>query len=218
MPRIARVVAPGFTHHITQRGVRSMDVFSSDEDKTAYLHLVREYGSKFGVTFSAYCLMSNHVHLMAIPAEEDSLAKAIGEAHKHYTRMFNLRSGARGYLFQGRFFSCPLDERHAIAAVAYIERNPVRAGMVKNAWDYPWSSAMFHCGVKKTDPLVTETDIFSTIGDWRDFLRREPHEAEEISKKVRSGRPCGGEGFIKALERTTNRELTAVHVGRPKKK
>ena len=220
MARIARVVAPGFPHHITQRGVRLLPVFSSDEDRFEYLRLITKFGLKFGVTFPAYCLMTNHVHLMATPVNEDSLAKALGEAHKHYTRMFNFRSGARGYLFQGRFFSCPLDEQHAFAAAAYIERNPVRAGMVKNAWDYPWSSAMFHCGVRKTDPLVNETEIFSAIKDWKEFLRQEPREALalNIRKKVKSGRPCGDAGFIRKIERMTQRGLTVVNVGRPRKK
>src|SRR3989339_335013 len=117
MPRLARIVISEQPHHIVQRGVRSMTVFTSDADREYYLKLLKQNSDKYGLTFLAYCLMNNHMHFVAVPLHQDSLANAIGETHKKYTRRFNLRSGSRGYLFQGRFFSCPLDNKHTYAAI-----------------------------------------------------------------------------------------------------
>jgi len=117
-----------------------MDVFQDDEDRRVYLQLLAaEQAARYGLRFLAYCLMSNHAHLIVIPSEEHSLSRGLGEAHRRYTTYVNLRDGVRGYLFQGRFYSCPLDERHLVAAARYVERNPVRAGLVRYAWDYACS-------------------------------------------------------------------------------
>jgi REP-associated tyrosine transposase len=136
MARFARLVVPGYPHHVTQRGVRSVDIFTNDEDRLAYLDFMKEEAQRFGITFMAWCLMTNHVHLVAIPEAEDSLARGIGEAHRRYTRLKNFSEGVRGYLFQGRFGSCVLDQRHLLAAGRYVERNPIDAGMVQRATDY----------------------------------------------------------------------------------
>ena len=125
MARIARVVLPGIPHRVVQRGVRSQRLFFGDPDRGEYLRLLAEQGRRHGLLYVAWCLMPNHVHLIVIPETETSLAKGIGEAHKAYTRRINFRQATRGYLFQGRFASCPLDERHLFAAVRYILRNPV---------------------------------------------------------------------------------------------
>jgi putative transposase len=122
-------------------------VFFSDDDRQEYLRLQKEQGERFGVRFISYCLMTNHVHLVAIPEDETGLARAIGEAHRLYTRRINFREKVRGYLFQGRFFSCPLDASHLMSTIRYVERNPVRAKIVKSAWDYEWSSAAYHVGI-----------------------------------------------------------------------
>ncbi len=115
-----------------------MDIFLQKDDQEEYLMLLREQGDRFGVKFLSYCLMSNHVHLLAIPEHSDSLARAIGEAHRLYTRMINFREGVRGFLFQGRFSSCPVStDQYLLAAVRYIERNPVKAKIVSRAWEYP---------------------------------------------------------------------------------
>lgn len=108
MARIKRVVVPGYPHHIVQRGVRSMDVFFSDADRQEYINLLCEQSIRSGVRYLAYCLMTNHIHLLAIPEKQDSLAKAIGETHRWYTQMVNFREKVRGFLFQGRFSSCPV--------------------------------------------------------------------------------------------------------------
>jgi len=110
MPRIARVVAPGFPHHITQRGNRRQETFFRDEDYVAYKSLLSEWCQRHGVDIWAYCLMPNHVHMIAVPQDEDGLRLAVGEAHRRYTREINFREGWRGHLWQGRFASFPMDE------------------------------------------------------------------------------------------------------------
>jgi putative transposase len=162
--------------------------------------------------------MNNHVHLVAVPRKEDSLSRAIGEAHRRYTRMVNSRQGVRGYLFQGRFFSCPLDDRYLLAAVRYVERNPVRAGLVKRAWEYPWSSARFHVGLRRRDCLVEDPDLLGLVDDWRSFLRSDDEDADRVRQRTRTGRPCGASAFVKRLERRTGRRLAPRRPGRPKRK
>jgi putative transposase len=130
MARIGRVVVPGVPHHITQRGVRSQDIFWGDADRTEYIQILKIQAGRYGIKIIGYCLMTNHVHLVAIPEEKGSFGDGIGEAHRLYTRAINFREGVRGHLFQERFFSCPLDQIHTIAALRYVERNPVRAGIV----------------------------------------------------------------------------------------
>jgi putative transposase len=217
MARIARVVLPGYPHHVTQRGVRSLSVFFKDADRLAYLQLLKEQGERFGVRYIAYCLMTNHVHLIAIPDDETSLSRGIGEAHRLYTRMINFRDGVRGYLFQGRFFSCPLDQHYLYAAVRYVENNPVRAKLVKHAWDYKWSSAAYHSGASKKDPLITDSDLFADIDNWRLFLLEKEEDFDTVRKKTRTGRPCGDESFLAKTEKITKRLLLPKKAGRPKK-
>ena len=217
MGRIARVVLAGLPHHVTQRGVRSLPVFGSDGDRTEYLRLMREQGLRFGVTFLAYCLMTNHVHLIAVPERADSLARGIGEAHRRYTRGVNQREGVTGYLFQGRVCSCPLDEAHLALAVRYVERNPVRAGLVRCAWRYRWSSAGYHVGLRRTDPLVTADDRFGWTKAWREQLRADPVEVDLLRRQVRTGRPCGDEEFLRDAEEVTGRRLRPRSPGRPAK-
>lgn len=217
MARIARIVLPGYPHHITQRGVRSLPIFYSDEDRSEYLKLLSEQSSRFGVRFLSYCLMTNHLHLIALPDKEDSLSRAIGEAHRLYTRGVNFREGVRGYLFQGRFYSCPLDERHLLATIQYVERNPVRAGLVKEPWEYEWSSAKYRVGIRKKDRLVDDVELLGVVENWEEFLGRDPLEIELLRKKVRTGRPYGSEEFIHKVERLTGRRLRPLPAGRPRK-
>jgi len=202
---------------VTQRGVRSMDIFFTDGDRAEYLRLMAEHGGAAGLRFVAWCLMTNHVHLIAVPERALSLARGVGEAHRRYTRFVNFGQGVRGYLFQGRFFSCPLDEKHAMAAVRYVERNPVRAGLVKRAWDWPWSSAAYHVGLLDEDPLVTEREYFGPVHDWRALLSSEPEESARLRHHVRTGRPLGSRRFVETAERLLGRRLRPRPAGRPGK-
>lgn len=218
MARIARVVLPDYPHHITQRGIRSIPVFFSDDDRHEYLRLLKDQGERFGVKFISYCLMTNHVHLVAIPKDETGLSRAIGEAHRLYTRRINFREKVRGYLFQGRFFSCPLDSSYLMSTVRYVERNPVRAKMVKCAWDYEWSSAAYHAGVKERDALVTDNDLLKEIDDWQKYLSDNDKDIEELRLHTRTGRPIGEESFITRAEKIAGRHLRLSKAGRPRKK
>jgi len=193
MARISRVVVPGLPHHVVQRGVRRMDVFFSDADRWEYLKQLAELGQRCGVSYLAWCLMTNHVHLIAIPAEEDSLARGIGEAHRRYTRYINFREGWRGYLFQGRFHSFPLEDTYLLAAVRYVLTNPVRAGIVDKPWDYPWSSARWFVGQVEYDPLAVQSEMLVDITDRRSFLLREEDSLSEFRKHASTGRPLGSD-------------------------
>jgi putative transposase len=215
MTRISRIVAIGYPHHVTQRGVRSMDIFHRDDDRRSYLQTLKEETDRFEVEILSWCLMNNHVHFIAIPQHESSLAKGFGEAHKKYTRMKNFSDGARGYLFQGRFSSCVLDEQHLLAAVRYVESNPVRAGIAKVAWGYPWSSAAFHVGDVDGDVLVRDKTLLGLIDDWRAYLGNDQNEsAEKLRKATRTGRPAGDRDFVETLERLTGRALHKQKPGR----
>ncbi len=219
MARFARLVVAGYPHHITQRGVRSIDIFDDDGERLAYLELMRKASRRFGVGFLAWCLMRNHVHLIAVPSTKEGLARAIGEAHRRYTRMKNFAAGVRGYLFQGRFGSCVLDQHHLLAAGRYIENNPVKAGIVARATDYRWSSARYQCGLVDSDPLLEKRALAGMVGDWPRFLQAEDPACEaHLLQKIRTGRPAGSREFIESLERRVGRALLPGKPGRPRKK
>ena len=137
MARLARVVAPGMPHHVAQRGNRRQSTFFRESDYQHYLELALEWSQAHGVQIWSYCLMPNHVHLIAVPDREESLSEAIGEIHRRYSRAINFRMGWRGHLWQGRFHSFPMDEDYLLATARYIEMNPVKAGRVKTPGDYP---------------------------------------------------------------------------------
>ncbi|MBF0279936.1 MAG: transposase [SAR324 cluster bacterium] len=213
---MSRVVLPKIPHHVTQRGVRSMNIFFDEGDQKLYLRLMKEQGERAGLEFLSYCLMDNHVHLIVIPKHESSLRQGIGEAHRLYTRSVNIRQNTRGYLFQGRFYSCPLDRVHLGEAARYVERNPVRANMCRKAEEYRWSSARFHTGKIRTDPLVSSSSWYGTASDWKRFLKEDSVELDQMRMAFRTGRPFGNDKFIKKAEKITGRVLKPKPPGRPK--
>ncbi|MFW6107011.1 MAG: transposase [bacterium] len=209
MARIARVVMPGVPHHVTQRGNRRMETFFCDEDYEEYLALMAASCSRLGVEVWAYCLMPNHVHLIAVPSTADGLARAIGEAHRRYTRRINFREGWRGHLWQERFASFPMDEVWLMRAARYIELNPVRAKLSRAPWRWKWSSAAAHAA-GKNDALVKADPLLKRAGcGWKDFLAGglDPDEAELLRRHERTGRPLGAGRFIERLERALGRTL-----------
>ena len=217
MARIARIVVPGVPHHVTQRGNRRQKTFFSEEDYAVYRELLAAHCRAAGAAVWAYCLMPNHAHLILVPSDEDGLRRALGEAHRRYTRQVNFREDWRGHLWQERFHSFPMDEAHLMAAVRYVELNPVRAKLVKRAEDWAWSSARAHL-LGEPDGLV-EVDALGAVGDWRAFLG-EPlsHDViEELRRGERIGRPLGSEAFLKDMETRTGRSLTPAKRG-PKPK
>jgi len=211
MSRVARTVIPGMAHHVTQRGNRRADIFLCDEDRKAYLRFLCKYGQKRGLAIWAYCLMSNHVHLVAVPTQEDSLGNGLRDAHTVYAMYFNTRTESTGHLWQGRFYSTVLDEDHLWAAVRYVETNPVRAGMVKYAEDYPWSSAAARCAGRHDPVLADGLPLTKAIDDWQAWLREpfanEGAQFDAIRQYTHTGRPCGDQHFVEALEEKTGRTL-----------
>ena len=208
MARIARVIAPGFPHHITQRGNRRMPTFFRNEDYEAYLSLLAEWCRTCRVEVWAYCLMPNHVHLIAVPETPEGLRQAIGEAHRRYTRMINSRSGWSGHLWQGRFASFVMDESYLLAATRYVELNPVRAGLTADPFAWRWSSAAAHLA-GQDDSLVKVAALLEMVGDWRQFLLESPANdmMNDLRKHERTGRPLGRESFLQRLENSLSRVL-----------
>ena len=195
-----------------------MNIFSDDQDRETYISLLREQSKKAGLKTVGYCLMTNHIHLLVIPKTSDSLRAAISETHRLYTRYFNFKTKARGHLFQGRFFSCPMDDQHFIAAARYVERNPVRAKMHKQPQEYYWSSARYHLGLEERNSLIEKVDPkIPGPKDWKKWLRTDPQDIESLRRYFRVGRPLGDESFIKEAERATGRKLKPQSAGRPKK-
>ena len=214
MPRIARVVLPGYPHHVTQRGGRRQRVFFNVGDYARYLELIAQSCLEAQTECLAYCLMPNHVHLVLTPNGDGGLRAALAEAHRRYTRRINFRYGWRGHLWQERFFSFPMNEVHLAAAVRYIELNPVRAGLVSQARDWKWSSARAHL-TGTDDALVHVEPMLELISDWADYLD-EPgqDEAQRIRVHTRTGRPLGDSAFIRTAELLTGRDLVPRKPGR----
>lgn len=217
MPRNARIVIPKYPHHVVQRGNRLQKVFFSDADKNAYLEFLKNSSKKHSLEIWAYCLMDNHVHLIVVPENEQSLSKAIGETHLQYTRFINFREGWRGYLWQGRFSSSCLDNKHLFAAIRYVETNPVRAGIVNKAENYPWSSARFHLNKEKSD-LLTNNFFTDEIKNWDEYLsgHKKDDTIQQIRKLVKTGKPLGDNEFIEKIEKQTGKRLKRIKPG-PKK-
>jgi len=162
--------------------------------------------------------MPNHVHLIAIPHKDGSLAQAIGETHRNYTRFINFRENWRGYLWQGRFSSYLLDEKYLLTATRYILLNPVKAKIAKKPWDYKWSSAKHHMKIDNSF-LVRDSLLRGLIGDWEDFFNTALRDDDTMLLQLheRTGRPLGDNPFIKKLETLLNIDLQMKRAGRKKK-
>ena len=219
MPRIARTVAHGYPHHITQRGNYRQRIFETDEDYLQYLKWLKAYSIKYALEVWAYCIMSNHVHFVCVLKKEDSLARAFNALHMRYAQYVNRRRKASGHLWQGRFYSTILDEAHVYAAVRYVENNPVRAGLVGKAEDYRWSSAREHVDETADGIVSRRCYLVGEISNWRRYLheKEDKEMVNEIRKGSMTGRPCGDESFIRKLERRFSRRLKALPHGRPRK-
>jgi len=220
MPRVSRITAPGYPHHVTQRGNYQQPVFETDHDFRQYLLWLKEYKEKYLLDIWAYCLMFNHVHFICVPGKDDSLARTFNTLHMKYAQYLHKKKNLRGHLWQGRFYSCILDETHLYAAVRYVENNPVRAGIVNNPEEYKWSSARGHIN-RGSDPLLSgEFYLAEEIEDWQGYLREQGEKVfiDNIVKSVQSGRPCGDENFVKQVEQKIGKSLKVLPKGRPRKR
>jgi len=202
MPRTARLVIPDVPHHIIQRGNRRQPVFFKDEDRSFYLALLLKWSNIARFSIWAYCLMENHVHCVGVPLLSTSLALTFAEVHKRYSFVINKRYGWRGYLWQGRFLSYPMDEIYLYRGIRYVELNPVRAGLVPIATDYPWSSARAHV-LGEENLILSRNPLGMTGVEWARYLAEgnQKGEAEIFRECARSERPLGGEGFLKKIRK-----------------
>jgi putative transposase len=225
MPRIARVVVPDALHHVTQRGNNRQDVYLTDGDREFYLGLLRQRSRRHGLEVLGYCLMTNHVHLLVRPQTAESLALTLGRTHFIYAQRFNAEHSRSGHLWQARFYSCPAEDGALFTIMRYVEQNPVRAGIVGRAWEYPWSSAAAHVGESKDESkgsgLVDTASWAAQIGpdDWRRALQEaeDPIRVAEIRRRTLIGRPFGSSEFINEVEGRLDRQLMCRPAGRPRK-
>ena len=219
MPRRSRIVVPDCAHHVTQRGNRGANVFRDDEDRFRYNELLREKTISQGVLVWTYTWMTNHIHAIVVPKSEAGLAETFRDVHSTYGRWFNRKYGLGGHLWQGRFYSCVLDEAHLWSAVRYVERNPVRAGIVQHAEDYRWSSAAAHVH-RSPDPMLDAgLPFIEAVGNWAEWLAATdlPSELEAIRKATAQDLPLGKEEFVGWLEAKLNRQLRPRKAGRKPK-
>jgi len=214
MPRLARAVVPDLPHHVTQRGNRRQKTFFGNDDFLLYMALMAEWCHRCRVEIWAYCLMPNHVHLIAVPTTPDGLRRAIGEAHRRYTLEVNRREGWSGHLWQGRFASFVMDDRYTLAAARYVEMNPVRAGLVARAGDYPWSSAQAHL-LGRDDALTAAAPLLAQVDGWSAFLAQgaQADVDDQLRKHESTGRPLGSDAFVDYLEGLLNRTLRPLKSG-----
>jgi putative transposase len=220
MPRIARIIAAGYPHHITQRGNNRSTVFFDDDDRQTYLSLLLKYTGKYKVVIWAYCLMDNHVHLLAVPETDTGLARGIGMTNMLYTQYLNRKLNQSGRIWQNRFFSCIVENNQYLWSVArYIERNPVKAGIAASAHEYCWSSAVAHV-TGGSDPLVAADTWLAPDerNGYAEFLCNEDEEMDAgIRRATRTGRPFGTDQFIDQMEFCLNQKLRPGTRGRPRK-
>ena len=199
MARIKRIVISNTPHYVTQRGVHSMNIFFKHDDYEYYKNILFEQCKLHELKIVSYCLMTNHIHLIVIPKTKESLSKAIGETHRLYTRKINFELKVKGHLFQERFYSTPLDEEHFLYALRYVEQNPVKAYMVKYAWDYKYSSARYRLKLIQEDNLLSTHELIDSIENYKNFLL-EDTKVEILKEKTRTGKPCGDEKFYDKIE------------------
>lgn len=218
MPRKARLVVPGYAHHVTQRGVRGTKTFFCDEDYALYLRSFRKLLAESRLSVLTYCLMPNHIHAVLIPEDEKGLANLFRPLHGDYARRINSKHGWRGHLWQERFYSVVMDEAHTLAALRYVEMNPVRAGMCSQPDCWPWSSVHANLGIAD-DEIVDTAAVARIAGDWRTYLHPPGDDdlQDSLRKHTRCGRPAGGDDFIDELERVTGKTIRPRKTGPPKR-
>lgn len=218
MPRTARIVVPGVAHHVTQRGNRRLQTFFGPDDYMRYLELLVASCAKAQVGILSFCLMPNHIHLVLIPSDPAGLTAAMANTHQKYAWLINRRQGWTGHLWQQRYYSFPLDNEHLLAAVRYVELNPVRARLVATPQDWRWSSAAARMGKDHKDGLhlAPPPPPLNDIADWSAYLSasRGPEDDQQRTHQL-SGRPLGGDAFVQQLAARLGRNLVARPRGRP---
>lgn len=225
MARLPRLVVPNQPHHIIQRGNDRQLIFRDADDYAIFLVRLREAAKQYKVAIHAYVLMSNHLHLLASPSDQEGLSRMMQWVGRHYVPYFNKKYGRTGTLWEGRFRATVLDsERYFMVCSRYIELNPVRAGIVADPSEYPWSSHGHHVGLK-SDPVITDHPLYWALGNTpfeREAAYRglceQPLTGEDVralSEATRKGWALGSEQFKFALEKNANRRVRPAKRGRP---
>jgi putative transposase len=220
MARLARIAIGNVPHHVTQRGNAGQFLLAQTAEKAVYLELLQKYLDLYRVSLLGYCLMSNHVHLIVLPTDAEALALALKQTHGRFASFWNGSHCSSGHVWQGRFYSCPLDEAHLWMALRYTERNPVRARLVKKPEDWEWSSARMHCGEVEA-PAWLRMEKFGrrwSAAAWREYLLEGESESDlrEVRRSTHTGRPLGSGEFLRQIEQATNRSLVVSKGGRPR--
>jgi putative transposase len=219
MARLPRIVLPGIPHHVTQRGNRRERTFFEDGDYALYLDLLADAANRANVAVWSYCLMPNHVHIIAVPSDDDGLRRTFRYVHRHYTGYINARLRVTGHLWQGRFSSVAMDEAHFVTALRYVAFNPVRAKLVQKPQDWPWSSTRALIDAQNDD-VVDVAPALERVGDFATFLGQDFDEASTyaaLRKAECVGRPVGSKAWLTDMEARTGLTLAPQRRG-PKRK
>ncbi len=218
MPRSTRVIIPKIAHHIIQRGNNRQNVLEREEDFRIYCYWINKYSPKYKVSVLAYCLMNNHVHLIVIPQDKEGISKMFRTVHMRYAQYKNYKRCTSGHLWQGRFFSCVLDNEHLFYAIRYVEQNPVRANMVRHPWDYEWSSAKWHVNKFQKKYIKIKDATIIDRKYWKKYLlSRDRNIDEEIRRKTCKGKAFAANSFIVYWEHRLGCILRELKPGRKSK-
>ena len=228
MARLPRVTPIGVPQHIIQRGNNRQICFSCEQDMYGYVGWLKEYSEKFQVDIHAWVLMTNHVHILCTPGNIDGMSKMMQALGRQFVRYFNHSYKRTGTLWEGRFKSCLVQEdAYLLELYRYIELNPVRADMVKDPADYPWSSYQVNALGKQSD-LCTPHAIYLKLDQdenirrsrYRDLFKTQMSDRliDDIRQAVNKGMALGNERFKQEIEQMTGRRMTPMKTGRPKKK
>ncbi len=225
MARLPRLTLSGYPHHVLQRGNNRQAIFRSAADRTALLELLYDNARKFEVDIHAFVLMENHFHLLMTPGTDTGLPGMMQAVGRSYVRYFNDLHERSGTLWEGRYRSTVIQsDRYLLACMAYVDLNPVRAGLVAEPGDYPWSS-YGHYGGLRTDRLVTPHPLFWTLGN-TPFAREAAYAElvraglkaglqDTMTGSVLSGWALGDEDFVANLQKQTSRRIQKLSPGRP---
>lgn len=225
MARLPRLTIPGYPHHIIQRGNNRQPIFASDADYQTLLSMLEENARKFGVGVHAYVLMSNHFHLLATPEATQGIPQTMQAVGRRYVRYFNQRQGRTGTLWEGRYKSTLIQsERYLLTCMAYIDLNPVRAGLTSEPADYPWSSHGHYIG-RRYDRLVTPHPLYWELGNtpfareaaYAELVRSgiTPEQQHALTDSALRGWALGEATYVADLQKRTARRVSKTRAGRP---
>lgn len=216
MARLARFILPSVAHHVTQRGNGRQQTFFCDDDYRLYRDLLKHHCARTGVAVWSWMLMPNHVHLILVPRAEDSLRAALSQVHRAYAGYIHAREKRTGHFWQGRFGCVAMDEAHLLAAIRYVHNNPVRAGLVPRSRDWRWSSVHALLRPSRGDGLTETTPVLERVDDMQALLKSGEDEAQSMAlrRSESTGRPLGGDVFMRKIARITTRDPRPTRRGR----